>query len=326
MKTRIALLLWAATAGFVMLGSCGGNLDLTGPDSDTDTNSDSGTNSDSDSGTNSDSDTVSQENPLIGVDCGTEAANQLEPCSTEGAVCAWSGADASSPQVWYQECACREAAAGDYRWNCYQHVVSQGGCPEAQPEQGGSCVGYFGTSCYYPERVECDCDDSSGRWECTQPKPRPDHLSPPPLPSAERLITELDDAERGAWCGWFVDAAVGPGYAERSDAAVDEDGYTVNTGCAYGVEAFPCNGGIGPHSRGQCAENLALSSCEAPISELTDCVATIYSGACVPLEHGCARFFDKPGCSGTIVVDLEGNPEARRNGLLPREACAIRVR
>jgi hypothetical protein len=208
------------------------------------------------------------------------------------------------------------------RWHCYGRASWQDSCPEAQPEHGSDCFGYYGLLCNYPERVECLCRGEEGLgWECQGPEPRPDYLQPPSVPSPERLITELDAEDRAAWCRWFVAAESGPGYAERPDAAVDENGYTQNTSCSLGAEAFPCNAAVGAHSRAQCADNLALSSCEAPISELTDCVATIYSQACAPLEHGCARFFEKPGCSGTLVNDLEGNPRSDSVA-----ACAIRVR
>jgi hypothetical protein len=66
-------------------------------------------------------------------------------------------------------------------------------------------------------------------------------------------------------------------------------------------------------------ENLELSRCSAPLSELSECVLTMQSEW--PTGHGCGHFINAPGCAGTIVI--EGGPSASD----PRhDFCRLRVR
>jgi hypothetical protein len=261
--------------------------------------------------------------PLVGVNCGAEPPEQLDACDLEANVCSWSGPDEANPGFnYYRECACLEVGENDLRWHCYQNISGLGSCPATRPEHGSSCLGNFGSSCRYPERTECGCEaGGSEQWECTGPAPLPEHLLPPVDPSPDLSIVELGEEGRSAWCRWFVDAAGGPGSAPRADAAVDEDGFVINTGCSFG-SGFPCNAAVAPLSPAQCAQNLALSTCTAPIAELTDCVATVYRSECRPPEHGCARFFEKPGCAGTIAVPADQS--SADFSLL--NACSVRVR
>src|SRR5688572_13627871 len=95
MKHRFVTLALASAAGVAAAISCGGDLDLTGPESG------------------------SHENPLIGVDCGAARPAELDPCGTEGSICAWRSVNEATLATVYDECACREAAEGDLHWHCY---------------------------------------------------------------------------------------------------------------------------------------------------------------------------------------------------------------
>jgi hypothetical protein len=102
------------------------------------------------------------------------------------------------------------------------------------------------------------------------------------------------------------------------DAVIAEDGYTENSACIGGGE-FPCDARVPLLSVEQCVANLELSSCEAPVSELTDCLVTVYDG-CWPAPHGCARYLEKPGCMGTIAVPVTAGTVGSHN------SCRLRVR
>jgi hypothetical protein len=120
------------------------------------------------------------------------------------------------------------------------------------------------------------------------------------MPAPETPIDQLSDADRAAWCQWYQDAAAGPGFPPKEDVPVGPDGKTQG-GCAY-ANGAACNVALVELSPRQCAQNLAVSQCKAPLGTLTDCVTTAYS-QCVPSPHGCARYLEA-GCSGTIVSDL----------------------
>jgi hypothetical protein len=58
-----------------------------------------------------------------------------------------------------------------------------------------------------------------------------------------------------------------------------------------------------------CVANLAISSCEATLGDLTDCVLTVRAGQ--PAPHGCARYLTAIGCGETIVLaDLDSASNA----------------
>jgi hypothetical protein len=112
-------------------------------------------------------------------------------------------------------------------------------------------------------------------------------------------INTLTPSERAEWCDWFASARLGEGYPEDPAPPVDENGYIFNNGCSFG-NAFMCRAAVPTIPSAMCEANLALSECEAPISELSDCVSTVYD-VCWPSPHGCARYFDRPGCDGTVI-------------------------
>jgi hypothetical protein len=65
-----------------------------------------------------------------------------------------------------------------------------------------------------------------------------------------------------------------------------------------------------------CADNLALSSCEATVAELSACV--LYQMRGDPRARGCARYLDTPGCAGTLVSLI---PDPAN----PPDDCRVRV-
>jgi hypothetical protein len=102
------------------------------------------------------------------------------------------------------------------------------------------------------------------------------------------------------YCEWYASLGSAPGYPPPEDSEVDSDGKTTNNGCSFS-RGPACNVIVVTLSARQCAQNLALSTCSAPLAELTDCVTTAYN-QCLPSPHGCARFLETTGCSGTLVI------------------------
>ena len=200
-------------------------------------------------------------------------------------------------------CGCFEASSSERRWYCYMGESGPGECPATEPSNGASCYGHYGTSCAYPERSYCTCSGEDGVWSCEE-QGRDDLTAPPSSVPEGKAITALSDEERAEWCDWYTTTFNGPGYPEPADSVVDSRGFTVNTGCNLGG-AFPCQAMVPPVSSAYCEANLRLSSCEAPIAELSDCLVTVMD-SCWPSPHGCARFLERPGCSGTIVVSYDG--------------------
>jgi len=199
-------------------------------------------------------------------------------------------------------CGCFEASSSERRWYCYMGESSPWECPVEEPSNGESCVGHFGTSCNYPERTVCSCSEDTGGWSCVEDGR--DNIPAPPTVPVGTAVNALSDQQRADWCDWYTTVFNGPGYPEPTPAAIDANGYTVNTGCNFGWE-FPCQGMVPTLSSDYCEGNLRLSTCEAPIAELSDCLRTIVD-SCWPSPHGCARYLERPGCDGTIVVSTAG--------------------
>lgn len=298
--------LTTTAAGFWTLAafSCGGELDLTGSSPAANASG-------------------ASQNPLVGLDCPVEPAEHLGACATEGSVCGWWTPDTPNPgRLRYSECSCNEASAGELRWNCYYVASNAPACPESPPGDGQSCHGHFGTECPYPERVVCRCTEETGSWSCNGGARQPFHVPPVP-PDPGKAIHQLSPTERAAWCDWFSHAGAGPGYPPSPDGPVDEEGFASGGGgCSGGDPDSPfCMASVPLLSATQCEANLALSSCDAPLSELDDCVATLLGHGCWPLGHGCPRYLERPGCSGTIAVAHPGAYGTPTSG--PR--CAVRV-
>ncbi|HSU41213.1 MAG TPA: hypothetical protein VLJ38_16665 [Polyangiaceae bacterium] len=221
-----------------------------------------------------------------------------------------------------QSCGCWLASGGSMRWDCGQPRGAEA-CPDAQPSTGSDCFGMRGVSCSFPPHTECDCMPTSPSantmtWQCTSTAPERGSASGPAGVDATKPVAELTDAERSAWCGWYADAYFGAGAPDVPDN-VDANGYA-GGGWTVGarLECLACLPAV---SRAECAANLALSTCEAPVGALTDCTLTILD-FCTPAPHGCAPYFDAPNCDGTMLV-------ARPADVVPttgNSSCSIRVR
>lgn len=130
-------------------------------------------------------------------------------------------------------------------------------------------------------------------------------------------MSALTDAERQAWCEWFVAATQDP---PKTELTPTSDGYYQGSTCTGSIN-FYCNG-VEPTKLpvSACVDNLALSPCTATVFDLTDCALTI-AGGCTPAPYGCARYFEEPGCSGTIVIANSNEPDAGGWG----GYCSLRV-
>jgi hypothetical protein len=262
--------------------------------------------------------------------CPTVAPQTNDPCTVnEGQICAFRSDDPThSGYEDYHECGCWLATGGVTLWYCY---TSDGGppCPDTQPAQGSNCYGMVGEMCDYPPQTSCYCADDSdpnhASWKCDNLLPA--HTSGGPKnvdPSTP--VAELTDTERTAWCKWYLDALL-PGAPEPSGTVVDANGYVVNGACDFGHQ-FPCAGTLAVLPVADCVGNLALSSCEAPVSELSDCALTI-GNFCWPSPHGCAPYLDTPGCDGTMIAGGTDRKPASLDPNAPADpsiGCYIRVR
>ena len=250
-------------------------------------------------------------------------------CEIEGLLCEYFGSvDGSN---YYHGCGCFAANNSELWWWCslytaYDGVYESYPCPATEPEATDSCADATAPECLYLPHDSCSCSfsESDPTWECMTMNDNV-RANGPELPVDLDLtvpVDQLDDAARQTWCHWYVDVTNGSGgFVDRSDGAVDEDGYVQGAGCTMGWD-FVNQALLPKVSTTQCEQNLALSTCERPVSDLTDCVKTIRD--IYPSPTGCGRYLDTPGCDGTIVVH---NPFARNSNViddLPR-ACALRV-
>lgn len=228
--------------------------------------------------------------------CPASSPTSGDSCAPEGAACGY-GPPAGSTDVAYNQCVCVERAGGELRWDCAFVGTSYASCP-ASIENGSSCFGHYSTECWYPVSIRCACSQDGGVWDCMRVG-RPWEAPPPPkMPEPASPINALSDADREAWCRWYQDAVSGPGFPPLADSGVGPDGKTTDNGCTFG-DGAACSVAVAMLSPRQCAQNLAVSECAAPIGNLTDCVATTFNN-CVPSPHGCARYLDA-GCSGMLV-------------------------
>jgi hypothetical protein len=232
-------------------------------------------------------------------------------CDLKGVICGYLFESAGEKQ--YQECACARNAAGDVAWNCYPTGTRAESCPDVGPEHETDCSGLAGISCPVPPQINCYCLEQTEVWQCYGPYPSPPYFDPPVSVPGERTIAELDDAEQRDLCTWFVTIMVGgPEYPLLSDRPVDGNGYVSNLVCTLGDYTMPCNAMLPGISVAQCAQNLALSECEAPVSAFTSCIASVSNvgGTCSPIGEGCFDYFDADGCDGTIAQELRGPPDS----------------
>jgi hypothetical protein len=231
---------------------------------------------------------------------------------SEGDVCAYDYADPRPgiSQSIYNECQCRVGCNGTLtpRWDCYENVVSGlMSCPPEKPENGSSCFGFKGYECRYPTRVTCDCSDNEGDddWKCETASDAREVEPFPAIADDTVLVRDVGDEEAEALCGWLTSR--GEGFPEPPELTPDANGLYPSSGCR-GSHYFDCHA-FWPDDvpASACLDNLAVSSCEASLAELRDCMLTMLSS--VPVGIGCGPYFAKPGCSGTIAISKEtGSP------------------
>jgi hypothetical protein len=267
--------------------------------------------------------------------CPASAPQHGDPCEiAEGDTCAYYWEDPAIPgQTFYSECACRAfcgSSATELHWDCYRNIgASYMACPPEQPEDGSSCFGLKGYECYYPTSVSCRCpnEPNEDSWECaSEASPVPDH---PSVVDEDKLVRDLTDEEREAWCAWY--APVEPGFPAPPELEPTADGFYPDTGCNSSGDFLGC-----AVSRptdlpaSACVANLALSTCEASVRELNDCVLSMRWFE--PAPFGCARYLDAPGCSGTLVNGHDGGGAGSggsfggAGGGSDANACLVRVR
>jgi hypothetical protein len=256
-------------------------------------------------------------------DCPTSMPDDQSPCDVaEGQYCTYLYAlDPADPEsTMAQSCGCWLANGGTTRWDCGSAQAAYL-CPDAEPQEGADCFGSLGVHCHYPPAELCDCAPTAPHadtmtWQCESTALDRGSAAGPAGLDPTTPVAALTDTQRAAWCDWYSDAWHGPGAPDVPDH-VDASGYTTLSGAAAGSrpECLACMPGV---SKAGCAANLALSSCEAPVGALSDCVITVLD-LCVPSPHGCAPYFDSPNCDGTIAVSRLGGDGATS------DPCSIRV-
>lgn len=256
-------------------------------------------------------------------DCPTDVPETGAACSaTEGHICAFRFPDPDNAGYQeYQACGCWLAQdSGELAWNCYEEG-SGPPCPAAQPEDGAGCYGMRGQTCEYPARTACSCDGDgtaeNTTWSCTDTLKVAN--SNEPAIDSSTPVNALTTDERHTWCQWYLDVVQGgPGFPEPTDE-VDENGYVTNAACSGSGEPN-FSGGMPILSTADCVGNLSLTSCEAPLEALNDCVRTFQNR--LPSPRGCAPYLDAAGCSGTMVnAGTPGSGDGPLNSI-----CWVKVR
>jgi hypothetical protein len=224
------------------------------------------------------------------------------PCSaTDGQVCGYWWDDAGNPGLTtYVELGCYRNNQGSLIWSGTGNSMgAMSGCPRGAITNGSDCWGSVSLSCPNPPFETCTCPTgtTAPTWQCAPPSPPPNRPSTGPDVDASTPVATLTPAQRAAWCRWYD--YVPPGYPDPPSATVGCGGYAMNTGAYFGGSFF--NYACLPFriSIPQCESNLALSTCSLPVSELTDCVNSIFQS--LPSPHGCGRFMSTSDCPGTIV-------------------------
>lgn len=220
-------------------------------------------------------------------------------------------------------CACLyDRDARETRWLCEDFAGPSPGCPELPPEDGASCFGARATTCEYPfpETTACECEDTDDPlWSC-DPEANLDTLPPSPEGvDPKTTVAELTDAERNEVCAWVeLRRNGGVGFAPRDGADVGPDGFTQNNGCGFRRE-FSDTFVWPTVSQAQCAANLALSSCDAPVSELADCVVAMIEGS-VARAKSCGLYLGRSLCNGTMFWAVNDCDEA-----VGSQDCSLQV-
>lgn len=224
-------------------------------------------------------------------------------CETEGLECLYQYED--GPSLGNQRCYCVRSDGDRHVWNCH-HGSADERCPAAPPDHGSDCYGYFDLGCVYPPEFECNCDGSEGTWNCPAQAAQelPQELpSPPDNVDPARLVGELSDEERTAWCEWYESLhSGGPGHPPVPDRPVSE-GYATGPACA--VSRTYCRAALPSISVAQCVANLSLSECESPLAYLSGCVLDMVGLTCGPFDYDCLDYLELPNCRGTMVLGAD---------------------
>jgi hypothetical protein len=136
-------------------------------------------------------------------------------------------------------------------------------------------------------------------WSCEPSEEEDEVPLAPEEVDPDTAIRDLTDSERSAVCEWIqIQEDRGVGFAPRDNAPVEADGLT-NGGCQFGHQ-FQDTLARPTVSPGQCAANLALSSCNASVAELADCVIATTGGGIIH-ARSCGPYLEKTGCNGTVL-------------------------
>jgi hypothetical protein len=243
--------------------------------------------------------------------------------ATEGLVCTYRG---TTNGIFYDyACGCWAGNRTELWWGCSQMTGSEL-CPESEPAATDSCFGARGVECGYAPREICTCSTvaTDPLWECATLTNAATQLDPPASVNPATPLDAMSDADRQAWCRWYVDLNNGgPGYPEPNVGGVDANGYLYNVGCNVGWDFYdlaqrPTVPTV------YCEQNLALTTCELTVSDLTDCILSVINSW--PSPRGCGRYLDTPGCSGTIVSHNLPGQSTGTGGAPGDLGCTLRVR
>ena len=219
-------------------------------------------------------------------------------CDTDGLACLYRW-ESIPGQAEFQQCYCTRSFGGGQAWQCF-NGTNDPSCPSAKPADGSNCYGYLDLACFYPNDSECYCDASEQSWDCTALYPAQEQPDPPEAVDPERVVAELTQEERENWCEWYSGLlAGGPGHAPIADRPV-EAGCATGLACAWD-QRF-CEAALPFLSVAQCVQNLGLSECESPLSNLSGCVIDMMDVQCGPFEYSCLDYFETPNCDGTIIL------------------------
>lgn len=239
----------------------------------------------------------------------------------DGSLCRYATED-TDPGVEFA-CVCTlEGRTGRSFWNCVVEDLPSTWCRELTPEEGVSCFGYRGETCQ-----GCSCsDDDEAVWTCPGEaggQPGAERFVPELAVDATTPINALTDNERTLLCQWLHDFARGGlGYPDFDENPLDDEGYTTNVGCSARWD-YPNPVLVPELPSSQCVGNLAISTCEATVAELLECVNPTYLRYGLPYP-GCGPYLAKPGCDGTV---LNENPydKCLGSGTADTPACDLRV-
>jgi len=254
--------------------------------------------------------------PVVEIECPVDLPDSGAPCDdfAENGICVWqTGFPQQSSLSGYEVRGCYSALGGKQWYGNGQGGLGPPGldpqnCPQALPEQGGSCTGHANENCYFPEAF-CTCRDNPLQWKCTA-NPKPNRvpapvarLCPPGNVDESMSIKDLSDLQIEAWCRWYA----GGGERPQLNPA-DSPGYADSYASSYGhIGGDVC---IADLPLDWCMKNILQrqSECTATLEQLDDCMESIRGwGNASPawVGHGCGPLLSNPGCEHLIVQKVE---------------------